>query len=107
MFLLAIQSHHSVVQISHMVHFKPMQFLVSVAQLVKWLSTRFISKDDYQKKGDLPLHHYVHLSSGAHAFYCAQDSERAFPDSKCGQRKNFTFNATKKKRRNTDGPSPP
>jgi len=37
------------------------------------------------------------LSSGAHAFYCAQDSERAFLDSKCGQRKNFTFNATEKK----------
>jgi hypothetical protein len=52
-----------------------MQFLVSIAQLVKWLSTRFICKADYQKKGDLPLHHYVQLSSGAHAFYRAQDSE--------------------------------
>jgi len=50
-----------------------------------------------RKKGDLPLHHYVQLNSGAHAFYCAQDSERALPDSKCGQRKNFTFNATEKK----------
>jgi len=49
---------------------------------------------DYQKKGDLPLHHYFQLSSGAHAFYCAQDSERDFPDSKRGQRKNFTFNTT-------------